>query len=67
MKLVDNWKFIISKAWSARLALLSAALGALYLAWPALQGAVSVQVYVGGFVVVGLLGALSRIIDQKDI
>lgn len=64
MKLVDDWRKVLHKAWVNRLSFVGILIGGSYYVWPALAGYIPMWAFiVGGFTLV----ILSRVIDQKDI
>ena len=67
MKLIDNWKCIVSKAWSIRLILLAGALTGLEVALPLFIDEMPRGVF-AGLSMVASIGALwARITAQKNV
>lgn len=67
MKLVDNWRRVVSKAWSIKLALVSAALSATEFALPYVAPAVSSGKFAAVAGAVSLAAALARIVSQPKL
>jgi hypothetical protein len=67
MKLYDNWKSILKKAWSMRLMALAAILSGVEVALPLFQDSVPRGVF-AGLSIFAVSGAfIARIVAQKDV
>ena len=64
MKLIDNWRTVLRKAWSIRVILLSAALTGVEMALPLFTDAFPRNVFLGLSIVVAIAAAVFRIIAQ---
>lgn len=64
MKLIDEWRRIVRKAWSFRLALLAAALGGVEMALPLFSDAVPRHVFLSLSILTTVGAALTRIVAQ---
>ena len=60
MKLIDNWRAVITKSWSFWLMVLSAALGAAELALPLFNGVFPQKVFATASMVLGVAAAVTR-------
>jgi hypothetical protein len=67
MNLIDNWKAVATKAWSMRLALLSAVLSAAEVALPYLDGAMPRGMFAVLALVVSISAAVARLIAQPEM
>ena len=67
MRLIDGWKRKVSKLWSVRFAVLSAVLGILEQALPALSGVVPPGWFAALSIISALAGAFSRIVAQPKL
>ena len=67
MKLIDNWRAVISKSWSFWLMIASAALGAAELALPLFNGVFPQKLFATASMVVGILAAVARVIYQASM
>lgn len=68
MRLADNWKLIVAKAWSFRLIALSCVLTGMEVAIPFLDGVLPVQpgVFAALAGVTSAAALIARVIAQKD-
>ena len=64
MQLVDDWKIILRKAWSLRLALLAAVLGALEMVLPMFSDVVPRNVFLALSTVTTVAAAVARLVAQ---
>lgn len=64
MKLMHEWRRIVRKAWSFRLALLAAALGGVEMALPLFSDAVPRHVFLSLSILTTVGAALARIVAQ---
>lgn len=64
MKLLDNWPRLIKRAWSVRLAILSASLSAVEFALPFVAPTQPSGWFAGAAVLVSLAAAAARIVAQ---
>ena len=67
MKLIDNWRAVISKSWSFWLMIASAALGAAELALPLFNGVFPQKLFATASMVVGILAAVARVVYQASM
>jgi len=67
MKLIDEWRKIIRKAWSFRLALIAAALGGVEMALPLFSDAVPRHVFLSLSILTTVGAALARIVAQPKM
>ncbi len=67
MNLIDDWKAVATKAWSMRLALLSAALSALEVAMPYLDNTMPKGRFAILSSVVALAAGVARIVAQPKM
>ena len=67
MKLIDDARHVAMRAWSVRLALLSAAFGALELALPYLGAYLPPKLMAVLAVVTGIGSAVARLVDQPKM
>lgn len=67
MKLVPEWKRILFKAWSVRLAMISAVLSAAEFALPYIAPAASSRRFAALAAVVSLAAAVGRIVAQPKL
>ena len=67
MKLIDDWKNVLKKAWSIRLALLSAGFGVLELALPALQDTIPRGWFAALSIASALWAAYARLVPQPKL
>jgi hypothetical protein len=67
MKLIDNWRAVISKSWSFWLMIASAALGAAELALPLFNGVFPPKLFATASMVVGILAAVARVVYQASM
>lgn len=67
MKLIDEWRRIVRKAWSFRLALLAAALGGVEMALPLFSDAVPRHVFLSLSILTTVGAALARIVAQPKM
>lgn len=69
MKLVQNWRDVIARAWSIRFMALAAIFGALEAAMPYLQGTIPVSsgVFAGLTALSTLAAFVSRIVYQENL
>lgn len=64
MKLIDDWRTVLRKAWSIRLVLLVALLGALELVLPMFADLIPRAWYAVATVVLALVAAVARVVAQ---
>ena len=64
MTLIPDWRKVLRKAWSVRLALLAAALGGVEIALPLFSDAVPRHVFLGLSVLVTMGAAVARIVKR---
>ena len=64
MKLIDDWRTVLRKAWSVRLVLLVALLGALELVLPMFADLIPRAWYAVATVVLALVAAVARVVAQ---
>jgi len=67
MKLIRNWKDVLTLSWSVRLALLSAALSAAELGVPLFREAVPPRMFATASMIVGVAAAIARVIAQQNL
>lgn len=67
LNLVWNWRRVLKKSWSVRLALLSALLSAVEFAMPFIAPAQSSRRFAALALSVSIAAGVARIIAQKDI
>ncbi len=67
MKLIDNWRAVITKSWSFWLMVLSAALGAAELALPLFNGVFPQKVFATASMVLGVAAAVARVVYQATL
>lgn len=67
MKLIDNWRAVISKSWSFWLMIASAALGAAELALPLFNGVFPQKLFATASMVVGIMAAVARVVYQASM
>lgn len=67
MTLIPDWRKVLRKAWSVRLALLAAALGGVEIALPLFSDAVPRHVFLGLSVLVTMGAAVARIVAQPKM
>jgi len=67
MKLVDDWRAVLRKAWSIRLVLLAAALGGVELALPLFSDAMPRAVFGVASVLVSIGAAVARLVAQPKM
>lgn len=71
--LIQDWKLVLKKAWSVRFNVLSAALGALEIAFPLIPpsvipaGTIPQFAFLGASIAVSLLSNAVRVMAQKEI
>ena len=64
MRLIPDWRTVLRKAWSIRLALIAAALGGLELALPYLGDLIPPKLFLALSLVVTIGAAVARIVAQ---
>jgi len=64
MKLLDEWKYIVSKAWSFRLILLSGALTGIDVLMPSLTGQLPDRTFAILSALVACAAAIARVLAQ---
>ena len=64
MHLLDNWRDLLRKAWSVRLAILSAGLSAMEFALPFVAPEQPSGLFAGAAVLVSLAAAAARVVAQ---
>ena len=67
MKLVDDWKVILRKAWSMRFIAMTAALGGLEMALPLFSDAVPRNIFLGLSIVTSVAAAIFRLLYQPKM
>jgi hypothetical protein len=67
MNLIDNWKAVATKAWSMRLALLSAVLSAIEVCLPYLDGTMPRGRFAMLALAVSVSAAVARLIAQPEM
>lgn len=67
MHLIDSWKLVISKSWSFRLMIASAALGAAELSLPLFNGVFPQKMFATASMVVGIAAAVARVVYQASM
>lgn len=67
MKLIDNWRAVISKSWSFWLMIASAALGAAELALPLFNGVFPQKMFATASMLVGIAAAVARVVYQASM
>ena len=67
MNLIPEWRRVLRKAWSVRLALMAAALGGVEIALPLFSNAVPRHVFLGLSVLVTMGAAVARIVAQPKM
>lgn len=67
MKLIHEWRKIIRKAWSFRLALIAAALGGVEMALPLFSDAVPRNVFLSLSILTTVGAAMARIVAQPKM
>ena len=66
MKLIENWKQVIKKAWSIRLILLATVLSGIEAMMPAFEASFPKGVFAAASGVVTAIALLARVLVQKD-
>lgn len=66
MQLIDNWKAVAAKAWSSRLAWLSAVLSALEVILPYFTGLVDPGTFAVLAVLVSAAAGIARVVAQPE-
>jgi hypothetical protein len=67
MQLLDDWKAILTRAWSMRFMLLASLFGALELALPAFEGLMPPKVFAVASLTFTFLAAISRLVAQPSL
>lgn len=69
MKLVSNWRAVLTKAWSVRLMLLAAVLSGVEVAIPFLDGYLPIpqKLFAGLAALATMLAFIARFVAQADI
>ena len=67
MKLNRQWKYIMARAWSVRLMLASAILGAVGVSLPLFSEIIPREVFAGLSMLTAILAAVVRVIDQPGM
>jgi hypothetical protein len=67
MSLIDNWKAVVSKSWSFRLMIASAALGAAELSLPLFNGVFPQKLFATASMLVGIAAAVARVVYQASM
>jgi hypothetical protein len=67
MKLVENWRAVLTRAWSVRVTALNAALGYAVYAIPYLQDYVSPTTFAAIMATIAVLTIVVRVIPQKKV
>ena len=67
MKLRDDWRVILRKAWSVRLMLLAAALNGLAAVWFVLSDNIPEWLFLVGGVLIPIAALVARLIDQPGM
>ncbi len=67
MTLIPDWKRVLRKAWSVRLALLAAALGGVEIALPLFYDAIPRNVFLGLSVLVTMGACVARLVAQPKM
>lgn len=67
MKLIDDWRTVLRKAWSVRLAIIAAALGGVEMALPLFSDAVPRHVFMSLSILTTVGAALARIVAQPKM
>jgi len=67
MKLIDNWRAVISKSWSFWLMIASAALGAAELTLPLFNGVFPQKLFATASMLVGIAAAVARVVYQASM
>lgn len=65
--LIEDWRKVLRKAWSVRLSLLAAALGAIEVALPFFSDAFQARIFGALSAVVALIAAIARLVAQKEM
>lgn len=66
MRLIWNWRRVLRRAWSVRLALLSAAASGASACWFVFADKVPPVAFLFGGAVLSVLAVVARVIDQPD-
>jgi hypothetical protein len=66
MKLIDDWKHILRKAWSVRLMILAAALSGIEVALPFFAAEVPLGTFALASAVVTAAALIARVVAQKE-
>lgn len=67
MKLIDEWKIVLRKAWSTRLAALSSVLAVLQAVVPSLDGLIPPSTFALLSALTAILAIVARVIDQPSM
>jgi hypothetical protein len=67
MRLVDDWRRVLARAWSVRLLLIGAGLSGLAGVWFALVDAVPLWLFIVGGVVLPMLAVAARLVAQPKL
>lgn len=67
MRLIDDWRWLLNKAWSIRLAIIGATLGAVEMALPLFSDSIPRGVFLGLSMFATVGGAVARLIDQPKM
>lgn len=66
MRLVDDWRKVLRRAWSVRFMFLGAALTGLAGVWFALADYTPIWLFIAGGMVVPMMALAARLVSQKD-
>lgn len=67
MRLIDDWRRTVKRAWSVRLALLSGALSAIEFALPFMAPTVPSRRFAAAAAAVALAAAIARVVAQPKL
>lgn len=64
MKLIDEWKLVLRKAWSTRFAAISSVLAVLQAVVPSLDGLIPPSTFAVLSAITAILAIVARVVDQ---
>ena len=66
--LIRDWRVVLKRGWTIRVALIIAAVDGLYAAWPAFQDTFPLSTYAFGSIILNLIGVIgARLLPQAGI
>lgn len=66
-RLIDNWRAILARAWSIRIAIFWGIVSGLAAAWPALDEVVPIRLFVAGSVLISVALVVARVTKQPGV